>query len=116
MAKNVTFDDTGAHAPWAVRENCTWSREFTARADGVAVNLASYTITAEITADEVTDAASKSFTVTKTDAASGKFKIVVAAADATLTPGRYWWSMQWNDGTNDVPLCSGPFVVHQWTL
>ena len=35
---------------------------------------------------------------------------------ATLAVGRYWWSLQWNDGSSDVALCSGPFVVKDWTL
>ena len=43
-------------------------------------------------------------------------KITVAAADATLAVGRYWWSLQWNDGSTDLALCSGPFVVKDWTL
>ena len=117
MATNLTFDDRGAYVTWNVRENCTWSRAFTATgATGTAINITSYTITAEITADETTDTASKTFTCTITNGAAGQFKIVVAAADATLAVGRYWWSLQWNDGTSDVPLCSGPFVVGNWTL
>jgi hypothetical protein len=116
MARSATFDDAGAYAPWTVRENCTWTRTFTATTDGTAINIAGYTITAEVTADETTDAASKTFTATITNAAAGEFKIVVAAADATLTPGRYWWSLQWNDGSTDLALCSGPFVVKHWTL
>ena len=116
MARSATFDDAGAYVTWTVRENCTWSRSFTAEVDGTPVNIAGYTVTAEVTADETTDAASKTFTATITNAAAGEFKIVVAAANATLTPGRYWWSLQWNDGSSDRPLCSGPFVVKHWTL
>ena len=116
MAFTVTFDDAGAYVTWIVRENCTWSRAFTAEVDGVPVNLGGYTVTAEVTAEETSDAALKTFACTVTNAAAGQFRIVVAAADATLSPGRYWWSLQWNDGTNDKPLCSGPFVVKNWTL
>ena len=54
--------------------------------------------------------------MTKTNAAAGEFKVAVAAASADLTPGTYWWGLQWNDGTNDVPLCSGNFIVKDWTL
>jgi hypothetical protein len=53
MATNLTFDDRGAYVTWNVRENCTWSRAFTATgATGTAINITAYTITAEITADE----------------------------------------------------------------
>jgi hypothetical protein len=63
MATNLTFDDRGAYVTWNVRENCTWSRAFTAKdSAGTAINITAYTITAEITADETTDAASKTFT------------------------------------------------------
>ena len=116
MARSATFDDTGAHVTWAVRENCTWSRSFTATNDGTPVNIAGYTITAEVTAEETSDSALKTFTCTVTNAAAGEFTVTVSAANANLTPGRYWWSLQWNDGTNDRPLCSGPFVVKNWTL
>lgn len=116
MARTATFDDRGAYVTWSVRENCTWSRSFTAETNDVAVNIGGYTITAEVTASETSDAAVKTFTATITNAAAGQFRIAVAAADATLAPGRYWWSMQWNDGTNDVALCSGPFIVSDWTL
>ena len=116
MANDAVFSDLGATVPWAVRENCTWSRAFTATQAGAAINLAGFTVTAEVTASETSDTALKTFTATITNAAAGQFKIVVAAASATLTPGRYWWSMQWNDGSNDVPLCSGPFIVKDWTL
>lgn len=109
--------DLGASESWAVRENCTWYDTFTATDDdGAAIDLTAYTITAEVTASQSSDTALESFTVTKTNAAAGQFRIEIAAADATLTPGTYWWSMQWNDGTNDVPLASGPFIVREWTL
>lgn len=116
MSKAATFDDTGAAVTWVVRENCTWSRTFTATTGGTAINITSYTITAEITSNYDSDTALKTFTVTITNGAAGQFKIAVAAADATLAPGRYWWSLQWNDGSSDVALCSGPFVVKDWTL
>ncbi|NBW09916.1 MAG: hypothetical protein EBR82_18010 [Caulobacteraceae bacterium] len=112
----TTLNDAGATANFVVREGCTWSREFTATIDGAAVNLTSYTITAEITANPTSDTALKTFTVTKTNAAAGKFRISVAAADADLAPGTYWWALQWNDGTNDLALCSGSFIVKDWTL
>jgi hypothetical protein len=116
MATKATFSDLGAYVTWSVRENCTWSRAFTATQAGTAVNLTGFTVTAEVTASETSNTALKTFTATLTNAAAGQFKIVVTAANATLSPGRYWWSMQWNDGTNDVPLCSGPFVIAHWTL
>lgn len=112
----TTLNDAGATANWVVREGCTWSRQFTATIDGVAVNLTGYTLTAEITASQTSDTALKSFTVTKTNAAAGQFRISVAAASADLTPGTYWWALQWNDGTNDLALCSGSFIVKDWTL
>lgn len=116
MARTVTFDDAGAYVTWTVRENCTWTRTFTATTGGTAINITGYTITAEITALESTNAALKTFTATITNGAAGQFKITVAAADATLAVGRYWWSLQWNDGSTDLALCSGPFVVKHWTL
>lgn len=113
----ATVDDLGARQDWAVRENCTWYDTFTATDDaGAAIDITSYTITAEITADESSDTALKSFTVTKTNAAAGQFRIEVDESTADLTPGSYWWGMQWNDGTNDVALASGRFIVREWTL
>ena len=74
------------------------------------------TITAEVTAGPTNNVALKTFTVTKTNAAAGQFRIRIDETLTTLTPGTYWWTMQWNDGTNDVPLCAGYFVVQHWTL
>lgn len=116
MTRTAVFDDTGATATWTVRERCLWSRTFTATSDDVPVNLTSYTITAEITADESNDTALRTFTVTKTNAAAGEFRISIAAANATLTPGRYYWSLQWDGGSGAQPLASGPFTVKDWTL
>ena len=112
----VTFSDAGATANWVVREGCTWSRTFTASINGTAVNLTGYTVTAEVTAGPTSDVALKTFTCTVTNAASGIFRISIAAATADLTPGTYWWALQWNDGSADQPLCSGNFIVKDWTL
>jgi hypothetical protein len=112
----TTLNDAGAEANWVVREGCTWSRQFTATINGSAVNITSYTITAEVTSAPTSDTALKSFTVTKTNAAAGQFRISVAASSADLAPGTYWWSLQWNDGTDDLALCSGSFIVKDWTL
>jgi hypothetical protein len=110
----TTLNDAGAQANWVVREGCTWSRQFTATINGTAVNITSYTITAEVTSAPTSDAALKTFT--EPDAAAGKFRISVAAASADLTPGTYFWALQWNDGTDDLALCSGNFIVKDWTL
>ena len=48
--------------------------------------------------------------------AAGQLDGALRTADATLAVGRYWWSLQWNDGSTDLALCSGPFVVKDWTL
>lgn len=112
----VTFDDAGATANWVVREGCTWSRSFTATIGTTPVNLTGYTITAEVTAAPTSDTALKTFTVTVTNAAAGQFRISVAAGSADLAPGTYFWALQWNDGSSDRPLCSGSFIVKDWTL
>jgi len=118
MSAQVLLDDSGAQVNWTVRENTTWTDNFiaTLTATDAAIDLTGYTITAEICADPYTAAALKTFTVTITSAATGAFKIRIDESIATLTPGTYWWTMQWNDGTNDVPLCAGLFVVQDWTL
>jgi hypothetical protein len=54
--------------------------------------------------------------VTKTNSALGQFNIRISETITTLTPGTYWWAMQWNDGSDDVALCAGLFVVQHWTL
>lgn len=113
----VKVSDLGERLDWTVRENCTWYDTYTATdGAGAAIDITSYTITAEITAAPTSDAALKSFTVTKPDAANGQFRIEVDESAADLSPGTYFWSMQWNDGTNDVPLLYGQFVVREWTL
>jgi len=112
----TTLNDAGASANWVVREGCTWSRQFTATINGTAVNLTGYTITAEVTSAPTSDTALKTFTVTVTNAAAGQFRVKVDASSADLAPGTYWWSLQWNDGTDDLALCSGSFVVKDWTL
>ena len=118
MSAQVQLDDTGAQVNWSVRENTTWVDNFTATltATGAPIDITNITITAEVTAAPTSDTALKSFIVTKTNAAAGQFTIRISETLTTLTPGTYWWSMQWNDGTNDVPLCAGLFVVQDWTL
>ena len=118
MSAQVQLDDTGAQVNWSVRENTTWVDNFTATltATGAPIDITNITITAEVTAAPTSDTALKSFIVTKTNAAAGQFTIRISETLTTLTPGTYWWSMQWNDGTNDVPLCAGYFVVQHWTL
>ena len=118
MSAQVLLDDTGAQVNWSVRENTTWTDDFTAplTATGDPIDITGITITAEVTAAPTSDTALKSFVVTKTNSAAGQFTIRIDETLTTLTPGTYWWAMQWNDGTNDVPLCAGLFVVQDWTL
>ena len=118
MSAQVLLDDTGAQVNWTVRENTTWTDDFTATltATGAPIDITNITITAEVTAAPNSNAALKTFTVTKTNSALGQFTIRISETITTLTPGTYWWGMQWNDGTNDVALCAGLFVVQHWTL
>jgi len=118
MSAQVQLDETGAQVNWSVRENTTWTDDFTATltATGAAIDITNITITAEVTAAPTSDTALKSFVVTKTNAALGQFNIRISETLTTLTPGTYWWAMQWNDGTDDVALCAGLFVVQDWTL
>ena len=118
MSAQVLLDDTGAQVNWSVRENTTWVDNFVATltTTGDPIDLTSITITAEVTSGPTSNVALKTFVVTKTNAAAGQFRIRIDETLTTLTPGTYWWTMQWNDGTNDVPLCAGLFVVQHWTL
>lgn len=111
-------DDSGADETWVVRRGCTWWDEFTATVTetGAPINITAYAITAEVTAEPASGTALKTFTVTKPDAAAGRFRIEIDESAADLEPGTYWWAMQWNDGANDVPLASGRFVVQPWTI
>jgi hypothetical protein len=118
MSAQVLLDDTGAQVNWSVRENTTWVDNFTATltATGDPIDITDITITAQITAAPTSSTVLKTFTVTKTNAALGQFKIRIDETLTTLSVGTYWWSMQWNDGTDDVPLCAGNFVVQDWSL
>jgi hypothetical protein len=118
MSAQVLLDDSGAQVNWTVRENTTWTDDFTATltATGAAIDITNITITAEVTNGPTSNAAVKTFVVTKTNAAAGQFTIRISETLTTLTPGTYWWAMQWNDGTDDVALCAGLFVVQHWTL
>jgi len=118
MSAQVLLDDTGAQVNWSVRENTTWVDNFVATltASSTPIDLTNITITAEVTSGPTSNVALKTFTVTKTNAALGQFKIRISETLTTLTPGTYWWTMQWNDGTDDVALCAGLFVVQHWTL
>lgn len=117
MARSATFDDLGGTGSWSVRAGTTWTRAFTLKDDGVARNLAGSTVAARITASETSTTALKTPTVTVTNAAAGQFTVTVAAAQADLAAGRYWWALQVTDaGGVETPLCSGPFVVHPWSI
>ena len=118
MSAQVQLDDTGAQVNWTVRENTTWTDDFTATltATGAAIDITNITITAEVTNGPTSNAAVKTFVVTKTNAAAGRFNIRISETLTNITPGTYWWAMQWNDGTDDVALCAGLFVVQHWTL
>jgi hypothetical protein len=52
MSAQVQLDDTGAQVNWSVRENTTWTDDFTATltATGAAIDITNITITAEVTA------------------------------------------------------------------
>jgi hypothetical protein len=118
MSAQVLLDDSGAQVNWTVRKNTTWVDNFVATltASSTPIDLTSITITAQITAAPTSSTVLKTFTVTKTNAALGQFKIRISESLTTLSVGTYWWSMQWNDGTDDVPLCAGNFVVQDWSL
>ena len=118
MSAQVLLDDSGAQVNWTVRKNTTWVDNFVATltASSTPIDLTSITITAEVTASPINNLALKTFVVTKTNAAAGQFRIRIDETLTNVTPGTYWWTMQWNDGTNDVPLCAGLFVVQHWTL
>lgn len=118
---SFTLNDLGVRADWYVREGCTWAKQMTASTGGpvgeggTPVNITSYTISAEVTAGPTSDTALKTFSVTKPNAAGGVFRIEIDEVAADLAPGTYWWSLQWNTGSDDVPLCAGSFVVKEWT-
>jgi hypothetical protein len=118
MSAQVLLDDSGAQVNWTVRKNTTWVDNFVATltASSTPIDLTNITITAKVTAAPTSDTALKTFTVTKTNSALGQFNIRISETLTTLTPGTYWWAMQWNDGTDDVALCAGLFVVQDWTL
>jgi hypothetical protein len=118
MTAMVLLNNAGAEADYTVRSGTDWYDDFQLLdSTDTPIDITSYTITANISASSAAGAAVlKTFTVTKTDAALGKFRIKVPAVDATLTPATYVWQMQWNDGTNDVPAAFGNFVVLAWGL
>ena len=118
MSAQVQLDDSGAQVNWTVRKNTTWVDNFVATltASSTPIDLTNITVTAQITAAPTSATVLKTFTVTKTNAALGQFRIRISETIANLTPGTYWWSMQWNDGTDDVALCAGNFVVQDWSL
>jgi hypothetical protein len=118
MSAQVQLDDSGAQVNWTVRKNTTWVDNFVATltASSTPIDLTGITITAQVTAAPTSATVLKTFTVTKTNAALGQFRIRISETIANLTPGTYWWSMQWNDGADDVPLCAGNFVVQDWSL
>jgi len=111
---SVSIDDTGGRLDWTVSQNCLWRSDFVARVDGVPEDITSATIVAKVTASSTSSAALKTFTVTKTEATAGRWKIVVADSAADLSPGTYWWAMDIDTGDGDEPVCSGEFVVEAW--
>jgi len=112
----ATLDHLGGDLPWKVRKNCVWHATMTADIDGTPVNLTSITISARITASRTSTTALKTFTVTKDNAAAGIFTISIAEADANLDTGTYWWALEWDSGTGDEPLASGPFLIEPWVV
>jgi len=112
----ATVDHLGAELPWRVRRLCLWQLEFVAEIDDVPVNLTGYTISARITASRTSTTALKTPTVTITNAALGKFKLSVAESSADLTAGTYWWALEWDGGSGDIPLCSGALIVEPWVV
>lgn len=111
---NLTIDDTGGRLDWTVAQNCVWRSDFVARVDGAPEDITSATIVAKVTASSSSAAALKTFTVTKTDATAGAWKIVVADSAADLAPGTYWWAMDIDTGDGDEPVLSGEFIVEAW--
>jgi hypothetical protein len=111
-----TIDDTGADATWAVRENCVWLANITAEIDCVPVDLTGAAIRAVITAGPTSNVPLKTFTVTITSPTTGDFTIEIAEGNADLAPGTYWWALEWDLGSGDEPLASGPFVVEHWVM
>jgi hypothetical protein len=118
MTAMVLLNNAGAEADYTVRAGTDWYDDFQLLdSTDTPIDITGYTITANISESSAAGAAVlKTFTVTVTSAALGKFRIKCAAAIATLTPATYVWQMQWNDGTNDVPAAFGNFVVLAWGL
>ena len=112
----LTIDDNGARVDWHVRANCLWRSDFVAEVDGIPEDLTNTTIAARITASAVSTTALKTFTVTKTAATAGKWRIEVADTSADLAAGTYWWALEFDTGAGDEPICSGEFVVSAWVV
>jgi hypothetical protein len=112
----ATIDQLGADVPWRVRRLCLWQLEFVAEINDVPVNLTGYTISARITASRTSSTALKTPTTTITNAAAGQFKISLAEASADLAAGTYWWALEWDGGSGDIPLCSGALIVEPWVV
>ena len=111
---NLTIDDTGGRLDWTVAQNCVWRSDFVSRVDGAPEDITSATIVAKVTASSSSAAALKTFTVTKTDATAGAWKIVIADSAADLAAGTYWWAMDIDTGDGDEPVLSGEFIVEAW--
>ena len=111
---NLTIDDTGGRVDWTVAQNCVWRSDFVSSVDGVVEDITNATIVAKVTASSTSSTTLKTFTVTKTAATAGAWKIVVADSAADLAPGTYWWAMDIDTGDGDEPIMSGDFVVEAW--
>ena len=113
---SVTIDDTGGSVEWRVSQGCVWRMDCTAHNDGAPEDITNATIVAKVTASSTSSVALKTFTVTKTDATAGRWKIVVADSAADLSPGTYWWAMDIDTGDGDEPVMSGEFIVESWVV
>jgi len=111
-----TIDDNGARVDWHVRAGCLWQSDFVSEIDGVPEDITAATIAARVTASSSSSTALKTFTVTKTSATAGKWRISVADTAADLAPATYWWAMEIDTGSGDEPLMSGEFVVSAWAV
>lgn len=115
--KTVIIDDTGGDGKWIVRQNALWRLDCEHTVDGVATDITDITITVSITSSNKLSDEVQAVTVTKSATPEdGTWYAEVLIADQGLTPGTYWWAMDW-DGTETgepEPLASGQFVVEEW--
>lgn len=105
-----TLDDGPGLVDWTVTGSDSLSRSFGFAQGGSAINFTGYTFLGQVRSGRSGDAALTA-SLTVGTATTGTLTVTASTAVMALDAGRYWWELQWTNGSSVRTVLAGNFNV-----